>query len=362
MHFPPLSVGRFAWIASFLFLASSIAVRVSGLVVSLPWNLITLVCVIAVPFSVCLHQLSRLERVNSPLAKGLSLGACLVILFGWQYALLWPLMALVLWLTRGTIKLGLRNGRLLLYGAVALISSYGVVWNLNYLMVRHMPANRWDPLIHSMDLAFYDLLFGRRLEFVGLFPMVHNPWLLVLFDNAYAVLMSEIILVLFLLSQESSDWPLLKFLQRLFGFYGIAILIYLCFPVNGPHLYYPDHVDLKRSLPGTVAIAGGMLHDFQISKAGGLLRGFGYFIAVPSLHVLVALFLQHCLYPFALLFRIFLPVNIAVCLSTVILGYHYIFDVVAAIAVYILSVVIGGQLGALPSHRIGGAQSSTQPQ
>ena len=45
--------------------------------------------------------------------------------------------------------------------------------------------------------------------------------------------------------------------------------------------------------------------------------GYGYFIAVPSLHVMVALYLQRCLLPFAGLYRLFLPLNIMLILSTV---------------------------------------------
>lgn len=179
-----------------------------------------------------------------------------------------------------------------------------MVWNLNYLLMRYMLPYRWDPVIRSFDMQLYGWWFGSSIDLTAFFPLVSNQVLLRGFDNAYAFLIPEVILVAFLLTQHSEPALLRNYLQRLFGLYGIGIAVYCFFPVNGPHLYYPEQQDLTHSLPGTVALANGMMHDYQVAKVGGQLVGFGYFIAVPSLHVLVAVFLQHCLYPFRTLFRI----------------------------------------------------------
>ena len=55
------------------------------------------------------------------------------------------------------------------------------------------------------------------------------------------------------------------------------------------------------------------------------------------MHVSVAMFLQVLLRPYRFIFWIFLPINILIIISTVILGYHYFLDVPAGIIVAMLS-------------------------
>jgi membrane-associated phospholipid phosphatase len=77
-----------------------------------------------------------------------------------------------------------------------------------------------------------------------------------------------------------------------------------------------------------------MATDYTVTMTGkGTLTGFGYFIALPSLHVLVVIFLQTFLFRYKRLFLVFLPVNILLILSTVVLGYHYVADVAVAFVI-----------------------------
>lgn len=330
-----LSLGGLAAIGVILFLVTSAAVRLSGLVLDLPMGLMALLAIVGLPFSICLHWFAQLDnRRPGGLGWAWCLAASAVVLVGWNYPFAWPVFAFLLWVwPRGRLKLS--NGRTLLLAAVVLICGFGVVWNLNYLMMRHMPLDRWDPELRAIDLKLYSLWYGPGVDLTGLFPLVHNHVILRLLDNAYAILIPEVMLLAFLFSQETGEAAVSKYLRRLFAYYLVGILIYLCFPVNGPCLYFPEQVDLSRSLPNSVTFTNGMLHDFRVAKQGGQLAGFGYFIAVPSLHVLVGIYLQHILRPFRALFRVFLPVNILLCLSTIVLGYHYLLDSVAALAVYL---------------------------
>jgi hypothetical protein len=327
--------------AGLLFLATSLALRFSGLTPSLPWGLLALISIAGVPLAACIDWLLRYEKHRGRLLNWPTcLAVSAAILLGWHYVFVWPLLAIALWLGSGT-KLQFRNGTALALALTVLVCGFGVVWNVNYLLMRYMSPHRWDPVIRSLDLQLYGWWLGSSVDLTAFFPLVSNQILLRLFDNAYAFLIPEVVLVAFLLAQDSKQPLLSSYLQRLFGLYLVGTAIYILFPVNGPHLYYPEQQDLARSLPGTVALANGMMHDYRVAKVGGQLVGFGYFIAVPSLHVLVAVFLQHCLVPFRALFRILLPINVTLCLSTVVLGYHYVFDVAAAAAVYLVLVASG---------------------
>ncbi len=338
------------------FAFTSGAVVWSGLVPTLPWGMVFLIGLVGFPFALCLTHLTRLERARG---EGSRIGwpACLAIsaaiLLGWHYYIVWPLIALALGALSPT-RARVEHRTIASLAAVVLTCGYGVVWNLNYLLERHMPDLRWDPLLRELDLRVYRWWLGPDVSLAGLFPLVSHPVGLRMLDNAYAILVAEVILVAYLLSQESPA-DVLGFLRRLFGFYLAGIAIFVCFPVNGPHLYFPEQQDLSRSLPATVAFANGMMHDFKVAKVGGQLRGYGYFIAVPSLHVLVAIYLQHVLRSYGVLFRVFLPVNVLLCASTVLLGYHYLADVVAAIAVYAVALA---WLGA-PSTTLSAARQPT---
>jgi len=166
-----------------------------------------------------------------------------------------------------------------------------------------MPPGRWDAELLSVDLGLYGWLLGRT-EPIGIFPLVRNPLMLRLLDGAYALLLPEVVLVTFVVSQTRREPEVTDFLRRFVGLYLAGIAIFVVFPVNGPHLAFPDTLDIQHALPTTLAFVDGMFHDYQAVATGGQLSGYGYFIAVPSLHVLVAIFLQHSLRPFPVLFKL----------------------------------------------------------
>jgi len=329
------SLGWLAISSVALFVLTSAGVRLSGLQMDLPWSLIAVLAVVGLPFSVCFHWLAQLDkRRPGGLGWPWCVAASATILLGWHHWFVWPFTAFMIWVwPRSGLKLA--NVRTLVLATITLIGGYGVVWNLNYLMMRYMSLDRFDPVMRAIDVKIYSLWFGPFTDLTGRFPLVDNRVLLQIFDNAYAILIPEVILLTFLFSQQQGQAPVAKYLRRLFGYYLVGIVIYFFFPVNGPCLYFPEQQDLARSLPNTVAFSNGMMHDYRMAKTGGHLAGFGYFIAVPSLHVLVAIFLQHLLLPFRALFRMFLPVNVLLCISTVVLGYHYLLDSVAAVVVYV---------------------------
>jgi membrane-associated phospholipid phosphatase len=89
----------------------------------------------------------------------------------------------------------------------------------------------------------------------------------------------------------------------------------------------------------TYQLLQGTVLGFEAIKRGLVEGGVAYFIALPSMHVSVATFLQVLLRPYRFLFWIFLPINILIIISTVILGYHYFLDVPAGIIVAMLSLI-----------------------
>ena len=202
----------------------------------MPLGLLGLVVIVGLSFSICLHWFAQFDkRLPGGLNWAWCMAASAVILVGWGYPFAWPVSAFILWVSpRSGLKLS--NGRTLLLAAVVLICGYGVVWSLNYLMMRYMSLDRWAPVFRAIDLKFYSLWFGPITDLTGRCALIDNKAVLGIFDNAYAILIPEVILLTVLFSQETSEAAVSKYLRRLFSFYVAGILIYLCFPVNGPHL------------------------------------------------------------------------------------------------------------------------------
>ena len=90
----------------------------------------------------------------------------------------------------------------------------------------------------------------------------------------------------------------------------------------------------------TRALMSGMASEYRNCIQGAALNGFGYFVAIPSLHVIDAIVLQWYLRKSPVLSYCFLPINLAVALSTLVLGYHYSVDFIAGIAVAALVIRI----------------------
>ena len=82
----------------------------------------------------------------------------------------------------------------------------------------------------------------------------------------------------------------------------------------------------------TYGLMQKMATEFLAVKASQPVNGFGYFVAMPSLHVAVAVVLQATWRHRPVRFWSFLPVNLAVCASTVVLGYHYLLDLPGGVA------------------------------
>jgi hypothetical protein len=303
-----------------IYLGSLVAVMAVGLSPAVPWPFILLIGGLLVPFAMIFFHYSR-ER--KPVLFDLAVSGLVLLLF--QQFFIWLMLAVgVIWLRRRE-SMQWKWG-LLVPAAITAILGYASLWNMNYLLARAMLLTH-DPLLRALDERVYGW-FLPSIMYDGLFPLVHNPLLLQAFNNAYMLLFPEVALVLLLLCQQGDASAVAQCLRGLFGFYAFGVLCFVAFPAIGPCLYYPESLN---PLWADMQLVNGMAHDYHAAVAGGELQGYGYFIAVPSLHVIVAWYLQSWFGRFPAISRVFFPLNIALILSTVVLGYHYIVDVVLAL-------------------------------
>jgi membrane-associated phospholipid phosphatase len=248
-----------------------------------------------------------------------------VLLFALHWWWLPPLlMVLHLSLRRHTLSMfqPLRWAPLLALMALG----YGVVWNANYLLAK-LVDRRVDAELLSFDFAIYSFFAGGPVVADGLYPLSTMNWWNALLENAYAALFVEILAVLLWLSPRCNMAQLTRIIHGLFVCYAMGCLGFLLAPAIGPHLFVPSALRLDEFSATSRLMLDGMLHEYNAVRGSGHLQGFAYFIAVPSLHVAASTFLQFSLPPGSFLRRLFLPLNLLLSSSTVLLGYHYLLDI-----------------------------------
>ena len=219
-----------------------------------------------------------------------------------------------------------------------LFAGFSTVTNLNYLMA-HLTFDRvHDPALRDLDLAIYRS-FVPGLRYENLFPLTDSAAWFRLFESAYMMLIPEILVVLVVLYLTGRD--VLGFFKRTFACYGLGLVVSMIYPAVSPCVYYPE--SFRAAYDGTLAasLGHGLASDYVALRRGLPLNGFGYFVAIPSLHVAMATVLQASLAVSRVHFWTFLPVNLLLVLSTVALGQHYLIDVPAGLLLGLVVLAFG---------------------
>lgn len=303
-----------------------------GIVPAVPWVFLVKLVVVLIPFGYCSARLERKSLSwsgSSLITYGIISGIVSLLLFQVFWA--WMLLACVLFAlqTRGQ---GLRAGLNAAWALAILTVGYAAVWNCNYLFGKLVFGRLNDPALRDVDLAIYGLLFGAGTSYESIFPLWHNPIAFRIFENSYLLEYAEIVVVLLAAALWYGSAVTAKYLRVLFSAYVVGVLCFCIYPVVGPPIYFPE--SLSPMFHGTMThkIMEGMRAEYQYVLTGAPLKGFGYFIAIPSLHVMVAILAQVYLARTPVLFWAFVPVNIAMIGSTFMLGYHYFVDIWIAVA------------------------------
>lgn len=241
---------------------------------------------------------------------------------------------------------GPRNGfaSTFLMGLLALGLCQAAVSYLNYVALVGATNRLHDPVLRALDVQMYRAVYGRAVEYTGIFPLVTSGIGFATFERAYRILFAEMAVVVFALVDDVDR--LRSYLLRMFGCYVSALGMFVAWPAVGPCLYYPESFRSGYEATTTALWMSSSYIEFAaIRDHLQPITGFGYFVALPSLHTAMALLCQLSLRRSRILFWMFFPINALIIASTVVLGYHYALDVPAGIAlVAIIFVFTGGRL------------------
>jgi len=221
--------------------------------------------------------------------------------------------------------------RTLALAAVILVLGFAAIRNLNYIAALLTAHRLHDAVLRDVDLKLYAWLYGGDVQYLALFPLFRSPTVFHFLENAYSALFVQLIALALTFVDDREK--VIRILSGVFLCYFSGIVIFFLFPAVGPCIIYPESfADAYRSsITGTVM--QNLAAEYRAAVQGGTVNGLGYFIAVPSLHVAIATLCQLIFAARPALFWLFLPVNVMLALSTVALGYHYVVDVPAGVAV-----------------------------
>lgn len=216
---------------------------------------------------------------------------------------------------------------------IVLLVGYATVWNGNYLLALATTHRLWDAALIAFDMRALSLLGWELSSYDGALPLVSSALWFTLLENSYLFLFPQVIALLLWLAATGSPQDVARWLTLLFGTYAVGLLGFAVVPAVGPPIYHPEsfHAGLRETL--TFQIMSAMAGEYQQVIAGRALNGFGYFVALPSLHVAVAALSQRAWRSAPLLYWTFLPINALLIASTVLLGYHYLLDLPAGLLV-----------------------------
>jgi membrane-associated phospholipid phosphatase len=329
------------------FLTSLVALNVVGLRPVAPASLVV-VLVLTVPFAYgvwlgasLLERAVRRRKHVAPLC-GVVIG--LVVLGAYQpEKLIFQVVDFLIFSALAARLVGgPRDGfaSSLLMGLMALgLSQVAISWG-NYVALATVAGRLHDPVVQAVDLHMYQVIYGQSVGYGGLFPLVSAGIPFAIFERAYIMLFPEIVVVLFALVQDPP--AMRRYLVRMFACYLCGLGVFFLWPVVGPCLYYPESFRSGYEATTTGQWIRNSHLEFQaIRNHLQPTTGFGYFVAVPSLHTAIALLCQISLRRSRMLFWMFLPINALLIASTVVLGYHYAVDVVAGLGLTAIVLLFG---------------------
>jgi membrane-associated phospholipid phosphatase len=329
-------MGRFFGILICLFGISAMGLSFLGIHPVLPWRFLLLIMVVLIPYSYCVTKgifflqewLPLRPRFLPPI--GIFLGFLLVLGYRvgnpyFQVACLLMIIAVILDVLRW--KPGMNR---FLFGSIlVLFLGYGAVWNSNYLLARLTMGRLHDPTILRIDLALYGWIYGHPVDQVGLFPLFESRFFFQILENAYLMLFAEIFVVLFVMFRKEEN--IVPFFSSVFLCYFLGLAFFFLYPVVGPCIQYPETFRSVYHGTQTHHLMRGMASEYLAIRQASSLNGFGYFVALPSLHVAIAVVMQRFLSFSPFHFWVFFPVNVLLSVSTVLLGYHYFLDLPSGI-------------------------------
>jgi membrane-associated phospholipid phosphatase len=308
-----------------------------GFEVVIPWGFWAFIIILPMPLAyalaLCGLSLQNLFPQHPLLIKlsGFLTGLLLLFIYRFDSPILLVFWSLSIgYLFVHLIKSRFTTANSIITAFICIGFGFCFISNLNYFALLKAIDRLQDISLYQLDLTIYSRLFGKTINYSGIFALTNSMLLYNIFQNAYSILFFTTFLIFFTVDFIKDSIP--NFLLSLLACYLIGIIIFLLYPTVGPFIMYPESFRVEYKSTLTYKTMQTILSGYYaIKKQASSFSGIGYFVSFPSLHVAVALILQYFIRNSLFHFWMLLPISLAVILSTVYLGFHYIIDIPAGV-------------------------------
>lgn len=183
------------------------------------------------------------------------------------------------------------------------------------------PIDAW--IIKAEQKLYIDL--PKYVEWTFFHPFIYRGLNYLYESLAYEMILLPCLLLFLGYFHRFSEYCLLMLLTALIGF-----LFYYFFPTIAPASIF----NLPYFSPSQFA-TGIKFHEIHHHLKPSTIEGG--MIAMPSFHVIWAFLCLYLVRPLPYLFWVLLPFNLGVALACVLLGWHYVLDIIGSIIVIFLS-------------------------
>ena len=239
---------------------------------------------------------------------------------------------------------------------VLVVLNHLVLFGWSYMVFLYSGASLNRPLFDDY-LVHWDHLLGYHeagvVSWVRSHPLL-NHWL----NVAYNTLLIQTGFVIAVLGLSGEREQLDAFMLRLMVSSTVAALIFIVFPAVGPfevYGYTPDEGQM-RYLTHFLQLRSGERLTVTAKEPEGL-------ITFPSFHTTWAILLALAFRHRPILFVIGVILNLAVIVSTLTSGWHYLSDVLAGVLVAVVTILmtnwLDGRLGDQLKERQRGSERSS---
>ena len=183
--------------------------------------------------------------------------------------------------------------------------------------------------IDNSLLNIEKLLGINVLEIVRL--MNKYPKIKQILEILYDTITVELFIIPFVLSALKAQKRLNEFLLGILISVLVGGLFYYFFPTTAPYSMFQTNDFLAEQKDTFLKFVQIHNHIKPTTSQGGM-------IAMPSFHVIYALIIIYATRKNKSLYYIAMPINIVAIFSTILLGWHYILDVIGGIILFALTI------------------------
>jgi len=193
------------------------------------------------------------------------------------------------------------------------------------------------PLIDE-TLARADAFLGISVKAVTAWT-AETTWFLAILRFAYQSFLAQIFGVIILLAIRRDREAIWSFLLQYHIAAFITLVIAALWPAASPYVYLSFDPLLNEDLviSQIAAIRNGSMHHFRFDEVTGL-------VSMPSFHVGAAWIVTWAVRRSRWLLAVFVPLNLVLTVSTLMLGEHYAVDVLGGLGLTAVSIAVSRRL------------------